>query len=128
MAGLRADCGTTDHGFVRNRIDDDRLLHESLEKLAAVPGSAPVEPEGEFIEVVFQMLMAHRSLVRAQNPPFEQRGYSVNPRHQFRCSFLFAVKNGDLMNVALTFSRKVCQPSVGMEGTARLDRLLQRKA
>jgi hypothetical protein len=42
------------------------LLYQTIEKLPAVLGGAPVEPECELIEVVVQVFWARRALVRAK--------------------------------------------------------------
>src|ERR1035441_8344075 len=65
-------------GPVRPRGLDDRsvscwlrrngLLHKSEKQLSATARFAPVEPEGELVQVVIQMLDAHRSLMRTQQP------------------------------------------------------------
>ncbi len=72
----------------RDRIDYDRLLHHPVEELAAVFRASPVEPEGEFVKIEFQVLMADRSLVGAQHPAFQQRRNQVDTRQQFRRGFI----------------------------------------
>ena len=42
----------------------------------------PIEPERELVQIVIQMLMADRPLVRAQEPALEQRHDAMNLRHQ----------------------------------------------
>ncbi len=54
---------TKDHRLVWDRIDHDRLLHHPVEELAAVFRASPIEPEGEFVKIEFQVLMADRPLV-----------------------------------------------------------------
>ena len=41
--------GAPDQRFIRDGVDDDRLLHKSVEELAAVATPAPIEPKGEAI-------------------------------------------------------------------------------
>jgi hypothetical protein len=36
---------------VRHGVDRDGLLHQSVEQLPAMAGRAPIEAEGEFIQV-----------------------------------------------------------------------------
>ena len=42
--------------------------------------AAAVEPEGKLLEVAVEVFEAHRSLVGAENPTFEQREDQMNPR------------------------------------------------
>jgi hypothetical protein len=60
VAGVGPRSGAPDQRFIRDGVDDDRLLHKSVEELAAVARPAPIEPKGEFIEVKLQMLVADR--------------------------------------------------------------------
>ena len=56
-----------------NRVYCNRLLNQSIEQLAAGGGFPAVEAKCEFIKVVVQLLSLDSSLVRAQQPPFQQR-------------------------------------------------------
>src|SRR5271169_3964483 len=78
----RCPLGTFDHGFVRNRIDSDSLLRQTVEKLPTVSRPAAIEPKRELVKVVFEVLMRHRSLVRTHQPALEQRRHSMHPRHE----------------------------------------------
>jgi hypothetical protein len=49
---------TKDHQLVWHWIGRNRLLHHPIEMLSSVLGASPVEPEGEFVEIEFQMLGA----------------------------------------------------------------------
>ena len=62
MAGV-GGCGAPDQGFVRDGVDHDGLLHESVEELAAVARPTPIEPKGELIKVELQVFVADRTLV-----------------------------------------------------------------
>lgn len=70
-------------------IDRNCLLNHSVEEFPSVLGAPPVEPEGEFVEIEFQMLVADRPLVSAQYPSLQQRRDQVNPGQQFRSRFFF---------------------------------------
>ena len=50
---------------VGDRINLHCLLQEAIEHVATCSGSAAVEAEGKFIEVIVQMLMAHSSMMGA---------------------------------------------------------------
>ena len=62
-------------------LDRHGLLDEAEEKLAAAFGSSPVESERELVQVVVEMLVADRPLVRPYEPPLEERDHPVDPRH-----------------------------------------------
>src|ERR1022692_1107932 len=119
----RCPLGTFDHGLVRDGIDGDRLLRQAVEELPSIAGPPPVEPKREFVEVVFQVLVAHRSLMSSQNPALQQRCDAVHARHQFRRGFLLTLQEGYVMCVASPFERIVADPPVGMHGAAWLKRL-----
>ena len=57
---------TSDDLLIGYRVQLHRLLHEAVEQEATGSGGPAVEPEGELIEVIVQVLDAHSSLVRAQ--------------------------------------------------------------
>ena len=63
---------TSDHAFVRDRIHGDSLLRQTVEQLAPAARLAAVETKGELIEVVIQMLVADRPLMRSHQPAFQQ--------------------------------------------------------
>ena len=58
-------------------------LHHPVEDHAAAGRAAPVEPEGELVQVRGQVCLADRSLVSAQQPPLGQRGDPVHGGQQF---------------------------------------------
>jgi hypothetical protein len=62
-------------------FDRDGLLHETEEELAAAFGPSAVESEGELVQVVVEMLVADRPLVRPYQPPLDERDHSVDSRH-----------------------------------------------
>src|ERR1035441_3303728 len=119
----RCPLGTFDHGLVRDGIDGDRLLRQAVEESPSIAGPTPVESKREFVEVVFQVLVAHRSLMSSQNPALQQRCDAVHARHQFRRGFLLTLQEGYVMCVASPFERIVADPPVGMHGAAWLNRL-----
>jgi hypothetical protein len=55
--------GTIDNGVVRFRCGGPRLLDQAEERLASVAGFPSIESEGEFVQVVLQMLVADGALV-----------------------------------------------------------------
>ena len=65
------------------------LLDEAVEQFASTVRSAPVEAEGELVQVILEMLCPDRSLMRSQQPALHERDDLVNMRQQFG-SLLFA--------------------------------------
>ena len=56
---------------------------DAEEPLGAVgdpSGAAAVEAEGKLLEVAVEVFAAHRSLVRAEDPAFDEREDEMNPR------------------------------------------------
>ena len=74
---------------VSHGIDGHGLLREAKEELAPTLGLPAIDPERELIQIVVEVLMADRSLVGSNQPPFEQGDHTVNPWHQLRWSLLF---------------------------------------
>src|SRR5450755_1442737 len=72
------------------------------------------------------MLMAHRPLVRAQDPALQQRRYPVDPRHQLRGRLLLAFQKSDLVSIAVLFERNVTQPSVCVHRATGFNGLLRK--
>ena len=57
-------------GVERNWRDQNGLLCQTIEQLAARGGSAPVEAEREFVEIVFKVFMGDAPLMRAHQRAF----------------------------------------------------------
>src|SRR5215472_7569274 len=89
-----------DHRLVGYRLDDDRLLEKAKEQLASAMRLSPVEAECELVQIIPQVLKAHRPLMRSHQPSFEKRDHPVNPRHLFRWSLLLSLQECDLVIVA----------------------------
>jgi hypothetical protein len=62
-------------------FDLDGLLDEAIEEEASSTRRPSFEAEGELIEVIVQVLLADRAVVRSQPPPLEQGSDSVDPGH-----------------------------------------------
>lgn len=65
---------------MRVRIGDDCLLHQPVEQQASPSGVAAVEPEGELVEVVGQLVLGDREVQGPGQPSLEQRGGQVDSR------------------------------------------------
>ncbi len=55
------------------------LLNQAVEQFAAMFRGPTIEPEREFVEVIVEMLATDRTLMSAQQPPFEKRRYPDAP-------------------------------------------------
>ena len=94
------------------------LLSEAREQLASAARSAPIEPKGELVEVVVQVLETYGSLMGAQQPALQQRDDPMNARQQFGRRFLLAPQEGDPVAVAVPLQGLVAQPPVRMHDAA----------
>lgn len=56
---------------VRLRCCCQRLLNKAVEELAPAPRFSSIEPKRKFVEVVWQVPMADRALMRSQQPAFQ---------------------------------------------------------
>jgi|GEM_PF-2450211 len=111
-----------DHRPVRMRFHCNSLLRQAEEQLAAMSAGSPVEPKGEFIKVVFQMLVTYGPLMRTQHPPFQQRGDPVAVRQQVVSEFLRGTDN--VMAIPFRLQWPIANPSVRLNKRSRLDHLL----
>ena len=76
--------GLADERVVGVGFGRDRALEQTVEEQPAMAGSAPVEAEGELVEVVVELGAADGALVGAEHPALEQRGDEVYVRHARR--------------------------------------------
>ena len=66
----------------RNWRDLNGLLSQTVEQFSSRGGGAPIEAEREFVEIVFEVFWGDASLMRAQQPTFEQRDDPMHPQQQ----------------------------------------------
>ena len=64
-----------------NRPGGNSLFQEPAEKEPAAAGGAPVEPEGELLQVGLQVGGQDRALMGTEDPPLKQAGDSVYAWH-----------------------------------------------
>lgn len=86
-----------------------------VEELPSIAGATPVEPEREFVEVVFKVLVAYRSLMSSQKPALQQRCDSVYARHTSGIRFMqIRPMPGPSSAAAITIKnlRSVCRPAL----------------
>ena len=99
------------------------MLKKAVEQETPGPGTSPVEPEGELIEIVGELSVSDGSLVGSQEPPFDERGYPVRPGQRYVCW----VWRGGLFDHEMIIPEGgqagVAPPSVGEDGGAGLHRI-----
>jgi hypothetical protein len=57
---------------VGHRVNRHSLLEKSVEELSPVSGCSPVEPERELVEIVVEVFLADRAMMRAEEPALEE--------------------------------------------------------
>src|SRR3990172_1629162 len=72
------------------------------------------------------MLVGHRAMVRAEQPPLQERDDPVDMRQKLRGRLGLSLEKRDPMTVAVTSQRLVTHPPVGMDEAAGLHRLLNK--
>ena len=75
------------------RAGYDGLLQESIEQEAGVPRLPAVEAERELVQVSLEVFLSHYSLMCAEPPALEERGHTVNGRHDLG-DCIFSCVNG----------------------------------
>ena len=88
---------------VGDRINLHCLLQEAIEQVATCSGSAAVEAEGKFIEVIVQVLMAHSSMMGAHQPALKEGNDVMHSRQELAWRFFASLEENDLMDVAFPF-------------------------
>lgn len=69
-----------DESPIRYGLHLNRLLKEAPKQEAPELRFAPVETQGELVEVRLKMVGLHGPLMGSEQPPFEEAGDTVNPR------------------------------------------------
>ena len=67
--------------MVRCRCYGNGLLGEAMEEQSAGLGTSAIEAEGEFVQVVVEMLVLDAALMGSHQPSLEQRGHVMNAGH-----------------------------------------------
>ncbi len=94
------------------------LLDEPVKQQTTSPSITPVEAERIFVEVVVEMFVANRPLVRAQDPTLEQCGYSMNSGHRHVCWISASGDDGLFMYVPVLVDAVVSRPTVSANNRA----------
>ena len=109
---------------VAHRLVGDGEFEYLVEDHASAARAASVEPEDELVEVALQVRLVDRTLMRAQQPPLDQRRRAVDSGEQLT-GVLSAGASGPLaarlIGVAELVDTAVAGPAVGDHSRARLD-------
>src|SRR5713226_6801635 len=98
---------------VRSRRDGNGLLHQAVKQFPAMLGGSSVEPERELVEVVVQMRVGDRALMRAEEPPFQQGHDQMDTWQQGAGRFGMVGNKRDAMAVPMALHAVVAEPAVG---------------
>jgi hypothetical protein len=110
----------SDEVLERVRVGVDRLLEQSVEEHSARLRRSPVESEGEFVEVLGQVLAAESVMQGAGGPALEQRGHQVRSGH-YRVEVIGGVAGCGLVDIAPLGQAAEHPRAVGANGGARGD-------
>ena len=91
--------------MVRCRPAGDGLLDEAMEEQSAGPGAPAVEAEGEFVEVVVEMLVLDAALMGSHQPSLKQ----CNPAHWALRSKEFPISKKVGILPKMISTRKTCK-------------------
>jgi hypothetical protein len=75
------------------------LFNQPVEEHTPMCGLASVEPEREFVEISLQVFFFERTLMRAHQPSFYQRGNAVYARQDFIGLFAGTADGSSLVDV-----------------------------
>ena len=106
----------------RQRVNCCGLLYNSIEKLTSRPRFPAVEPKGELVQAIIQVQYTHGSLMRSQQPPFEQRNNSVYQWQQILTNV--GLSPDALVGISQALQVAVPTPAIGSHNSAWLDTLL----
>src|ERR1700722_2126947 len=124
---LNRPLGVVAGDFVeRCRRRRDGLLKEAVKELPPRSGSAAVEPEDKFVEIMAELLVADRPLMRSQQPAFQQRSHPMNSGQQNRSRLWIGSSHGAFMRVARDVL--INDQAIGSDRAAWLDRIGDKRA
>lgn len=98
----------------------DGLTYETVEQQSASAGRASIEAEGEFVQVVRQVLLGDRALMGSQEPAFEEGGDAVYGRECNHRLLRGCTGHSDAVAKSLRCDAGVALPTIGMDETAGL--------
>lgn len=92
------------------------LLGEAMEEQPAGRGTSAIETEGEFVEVVVEMLVLDAALMGSHQPSLEQRRNAMNAGHDHVGRIEPAADDGNLTLVAQRRQASIATPAVSVDG------------
>jgi len=104
----------SDDGAIWGGADSDSLLREPVEEQSSCLGMPTIEPEGELIKVIVEVLMLNTALVSAVQPSLEKRSCPVDSWQDLMRQLITTADDGDLMLVTGILQIRVATPSVGV--------------
>lgn len=102
------------------------LFDQSIEEHASMRGLAAVEPERELVQISLQVIFFKGALVRPHQPTLNQRGNAVYAGQNFVGFFAGALDGRALVDVFVFGGTRIGCKSVGVDGRARFDVLLNK--
>src|SRR5947207_8256181 len=110
--------------MVGDRVGHDSLLDQAEEQLPPVARTAAIETERELVEIVIKMHLRDRTLMRPEQPTFEQRDDPVPTRQLGDGQLSIASHQDSLMAIAIRFQPIVPMPAVREYDAGGFDRVL----
>ena len=93
-------------------IDLGRLLEQAVEEKPSLARAAPVEAEGELVEVEVELVRPGGALVGAEEPPLQQRRNAVDAGHRDVRRVAAGVETGRVVEIAVVAEPAVAVPVV----------------
>src|SRR5436190_1975412 len=110
--------------MVEDRVGHDSLLDQAEEQLPPVARTAAIETERELVEIIIKMHLRDRTLMRPEQPTFEQRDDPVHTRQLGDGQLSIASHQDSLMAIAIRFQPIVPMPAVREYDAGGFDRVL----
>lgn len=94
----------------------DGLLGEAMEEQPASLRPPAIEAEGEFVEIVVEMLALDAALMSSHQPSLQQGGDIVDAGHDHLRRIGTVVDDGSLMLIAQRRQASITAPAIGVNG------------
>jgi hypothetical protein len=85
-------------------------LDQTKEQFATMVACSPVEPKGELVKIILQMLVTDGSLMGTQYPSLQQRSHPVAARQEILADFLCGTNN--LVMVPSRLQWTIARPAI----------------
>jgi hypothetical protein len=103
-------------------LDGHGLLRKTIEKLSAASRISTIETKGKFIKIVVKVLLTDGSLMRTEQPSFQEGDYSMDPREKFARRPFVTTKKTHFVDIAVPLDRKISRPGIGVHHATGLNR------